>query len=62
MVTKHLCPLDLNRKRLLQIKKINRQPKLALLPPRDLTGISYLDQQSFLNQTGNVCIAGVGKL
>ena len=44
------------KKSLLQIKKANRQPKLALLPSRDLTGISYLNQQSFLNQTGDVCI------
>ena len=26
------------------------------LSPRDLTGISYLTQQSFLNQMGDVCI------
>ena len=37
-------------------KKTNSQPKLALLPPRDLTGTSYLNQQSFMNQMGDVCI------
>ena len=55
-VTTHLCPLNLNIKRLLQIKIINRQLKLALHPPMDLTGISYLNHQSFLNQTGDVCM------
>ena len=55
-VTTHLCPLNLNIKRFLQIKIINTQPKLALLTPRDLTGIFYLNQQSFLNQTGDVCM------